>query len=280
MFLRVVCLSIVCICLFVGCSAGSALGTDLDRDAEPMVPFKIYNIGTKSVRDASALPDLLTNSRYKSDEIVFHSISKNTSFVGSPSGSLGRLAEEEERSVSLDGYYMAVFELTQGQWKALTGDLDGATPWDAATPANMVNALGVHDERPAFNLNPTIISKIFTNHPLLKLPSDDEWETATRFLNTQLYGWGNDVTTATVATYAVVRETNNGETGPQKVGSKFPTQNNLYDAHGNVWEWTANGHLRGGSWNDSIILARSANKLKITSGAQHALAGVRFALPR
>ena len=126
-----------------------------------------------------------------------------------------------------------------------------------------------------------------------RLLSESEWEYAARAGTTGRYFWGNRITPAR-ANYAQ----NKGET--MVVGSYPPNGFGLYDTHGNVWEWVADCYsgnyegaptdgsvweagdcstsvLRGGSWDDTPELLRSANRFRGPSGLRNGNAGFRVA---
>ena len=55
-----------------------------------------------------------------------------------------------------------------------------------------------------------------------------------------------------------------------------PNALGLFDTHGNLWELTSDGHIRGGSWRDGVISARAANLVELGGQYEHALVGARL----
>ncbi len=109
-----------------------------------------------------------------------------------------------------------------------------------------------------------------------RLPTEAEWEYACRAGTTTKYSFGNNISQSD-ANYS------GNEGGTVPVGSYSPNIWELYDLHGNVWEWcwdwygeysdnrTSNPRgpskgsfrvLRGGNWNDLADRLRSANRIK------------------
>ena len=125
-----------------------------------------------------------------------------------------------------------------------------------------------------------------------RLPSEAEWEYAARAGTTTKYSWGDEIGTNR-ANWNRLRTAPAGSFGPNGFG--------LYDMHGNVYEWVAdcwNGGgyqgapsdggawlqgdcarrvLRGGSWNSSPGLLRSAVRSRNAPGYRNFSVGFRVA---
>jgi formylglycine-generating enzyme required for sulfatase activity len=68
-----------------------------------------------------------------------------------------------------------------------------------------------------------------------QIPTEAQWEYACRAGQTSDFNWGSDNAYPHQANY---KHTVNGKrSAPKPVGSYAPNRWNLYDMHGNVWEW-------------------------------------------
>jgi formylglycine-generating enzyme required for sulfatase activity/CheY-like chemotaxis protein len=196
--------------------------------------------------------------------------------MGSPPGEVKRKNNEEpQHQVTVPGFFMGKYVVTQAQYQAIMGQNPSIfkgekrpvekVSWDDAV--EFCNKLSQQ-----------------TGHSY-RLPSEAEWEYACRAGTTTPFYFGETITTDLVNyngnyPYASAPK---GEyrTKTTDVGSFPPNAFGLYDMHGNVWEWCQdtwhenyNGAptdgsawidnnynyrmLRGGSWNQSSRDCRCA----------------------
>lgn len=121
-----------------------------------------------------------------------------------------------------------------------------------------------------------------------RLPTEAEWEYCCGAgKNVDFYGEPRDVAWFSQAT------------GPREVGTKAPNEWNLFDMHGNVWEWCHDHYaaypdepqtdprgpakgtfrvMRGGSWSNVPALCRSTYRGKASAKETSAKIGFRLVL--
>lgn len=245
--------------------------------------YQVLDLNTGVLEPRATLDDLNTNSAYTTTRMVFRQVPAQ----GVAAGGAQRFSAEvdEPGSVSSPKTYMAVFEVTQAQWILLAGT--GAVqavgrPWELVpTTVVAASAYAPPNTGPAFAItqqnaqNILLAASARFGHQV-DLPTNAQWETACRAGSSSSFCWGNTITAA--GTYAVVAETAPGLTGPVSVATKAANGLGLYDMHGNVWEWTREGQIRGGSWRDTLPQSRSGNRVTIDPATPHALVGLRLVL--
>lgn len=190
--------------------------------------------------------------------------------MGSPSNEPGRNYWEgpvHHVKISKD-FYMGQFEVTQEQWfRIMRYNTSGISGDDL--PAVMVSWEDV--QRFIKNLNEIERTNKY------RLPSEAEWEYAARSGMNSSYSFGSD--TLKLGDYAWF--INNSDSKSHVIGSKKPNSWELYDIHGNVYEWVndnwhenyddapidgsswistnvPNRVVRGGSWNSYPFQCRLA----------------------
>ena len=182
-------------------------------------------------------------------------------------------------TVRIGAFRMSKYEITQSQWQSVTGDNPGQFKGDDL-PVETVS----WDDVQAFIRK---LNQQTGQH--FRLPSESEWEYASKAGSTTNYPWGN-AASHEYANYGKDKCCDGHVSGKDQwvntapVGSFQPNAFGLHDMHGNVWEWVqdcwnisydgspVDGSawlsgicgsariLRGGSWGNIPRDVRSANR--------------------
>jgi hypothetical protein len=146
--------------------------------------------------------------------------------MGSPETEAGRESSEgPQRVVTITKpFYMGVYEVTQGQYKAVIRRDPRSEGKDPNIPVGAVT----WDDAVEFCRRLTQ-----KTNKLVRLPTEAEWEYACRAGSKTAYCFGNDG--SKLGDYAWLMANSGGEARP--VGQKKPNPWGLYDMHGNVGEW-------------------------------------------
>lgn len=235
------------------------------------------------------LPLTLVHRGLDADAFIrFRYLEPGTFLQGSPQG-IGRNDEHPQHPVTLSqGLWLAETPCTQALWRAVMGN----------NPSDFVQGEGA-PRRPVERVSwDDVQAFLKALQPLLPpgckavLPNESQWEYACRAGTQTEYWWGDEPDDARA-------NWNEQHKGTTPVDHFPPNPWGLYDMHGNVWEWCADGQrdyadspgrdpegpgdgvfraARGGSWFLLPALARAAYR----SGGLRAFAyqsrGFRFAL--
>jgi hypothetical protein len=257
--------------VLAACGGGGGGGGGLSQDlASTQAAFQVIDLDTGAVRAAGEVAGLASDPALRDRYLVVRRLPTRTAVTGQAPGTFAVQPDETLASSAQAPCYIAVFELTRGQWKRLAGD----EPWTlvggglAGTGGDDLPACGISHARAL-----AVLAAARARGLELRLPSDVVWESAARS-GGAIFPWGESRDATVVAAAAVVAETASA-LGPQPVGQRAAAPSGCYDLVGNLAEWTAEGHLRGGSWNDPLSLARPANIVEAESDLPYAQAGLR-----
>jgi len=249
------------------------------------------------------LPKMVTNSIGMRLALV----PAGTFLMGSPESELDRGAEEgpRHRVTIARPFYLGVFPVTQAEYEKVMGH----------NPAQFKKGAGGGPAHPVEQVSwddAVEFCRRLSSSPAEKeakrgyrLPTEAEWEYACRAGTTTPFSFGGSLsgeqaTFDGTRPYATPKRTAPAEK-TTKVGTYPANAWGLCDTHGNVWEWYADWYdedysaespendpkgppggdkrvLRGGSWNNSGHLCRSARRNKYAPDFSNDNLGFRVVL--
>lgn len=198
----------------------------------------------------------------------------------------GSFDERPVHEVCLDPFAIGKFEVTQGQWLAVMGK----------NPAYFKKGDNFPVEQVAWSEAQNFVTRLNEiTGKNIRMPSEAEWEyAASSGGKKELYAGGDQI--SNLAWY----DANSGST-PHAVGTKQPNGLGIYDMSGNVAEWVQDWYgseyyslsprknpvgqqggafgrvYRGGGWNTSPHMARTAKRDRYEPSNYFAAIGFRLA---
>jgi formylglycine-generating enzyme required for sulfatase activity len=210
--------------------------------------------------------------------------------------------EKPAHQVTVGGFYIGKYEVTQAQWKAVTGSNPSYfkgdnLPVEQVSWEDIVGTSG--DYMTIRNINYYADGFIYKLNKLTgkqyRLPTEAEWEYAARGgADSQGYKYSGSNVPGNVAWYG-----NNSDDKTHPVGTKSPNEPGIYDMSGNVWEWCSDWYgpysdspqtdpqgpssgsyrvLRGGGWSFTASYCRVSGRGGSSPGYRGGSYGFRLAL--
>jgi formylglycine-generating enzyme required for sulfatase activity len=200
--------------------------------------------------------------------------------MGSPDTEYDRSTNEgPQTEVTLtNGFWIGRFELTQGEYTALLGTNYSYFAGDTNQPVEEVSWFDASNYCALLTTQEQAAGRVPAGY-VYRLPTEAEWEYATRAGTTTRFFFGDDLTYTLLLDYGWI-STNSDQT-THDGGGKLPNPWGLYDTSGNVWEWCADWYgtyvggsvanptgptagvykvMRGGSWHFGAGDSRSADR--------------------
>ena len=205
-------------------------------------------------------------------------------------------SDKTRHTVTLtQGFHLGKHEVTQSQW----GKVMGSNPSRFKGVSRPVEAVSWHSVT-SFCDKLTASERAAGRLPArmtYQLPTEAQWEYACRGGTKTTFSFGDELT-AKDANYAY----DGFGTGLQRTSDvgEYPANGwGFHDMHGNVWEWCADWYgdypagaardpvgpadgsrrvLRGGSWNNTANIARSAYRNRSEPAGSYFLLGFRLSL--
>lgn len=150
--------------------------------------------------------------------------------------------ETPRHDVCVEPFWISSYEVTQGQWEAVTGETGKGCERTGRNDMMPANFLSYEDARD-FAIE---LTKTAPDGESFRLPTEAEWEFACRAGADAPFSTGWDITAKDARFNAEhgfgTREKNMGWQRPKTVvpvGSYPPNAYGVYDMHGNVAEWTS-----------------------------------------
>lgn len=253
--------------VIAGCSAGDGkLAHDAALEDSSYIELELATGRVSAIAPPSTAA--LAGDRWRSSHMLFRYVSHGTAPATASGLPAGGEAEDSVR-LHADGGWLAVFEMTASQWRALSAD-PGAE----------------HGEMPATGLAPALVHAVVDASRLerfhLELPDDALWRRACGGGRAELFSWGSSQQPLVAKDHAVHYDAAAGmPAGAQRVGSLRPNSSGFYDMHGNAAEVATTGGgyaVHGGAWDSPLLACRTANQVALPARTAHPAVGYRLAI--
>ena len=225
-------------------------------------------------------------------------IPKGTFTMGSPENEKGRDENEAQHEVTISrDYYLGIHEVTQSQYEKVMGENPSFFQHAAETLDHPVETVTWFDAVKFCKRLSELPEEKMAGR-VYRLPTEAEWEYACRAGSKSAFPLEDEDDLGFLALYGWFKGNSSGQT--HGVCQKKPNSWDLYDMHGNVWEWCSDRYgeypegpvidpvgpdegsrrvVRGGFWDCDAQYCRSAQRFKrIPSIPPDSYIGFRVAL--
>ena len=241
--------------------------------------------GQRSNAASTSASNAKLNLKNLTSNMVYVSGGTFTMGATSEQGSDARDGEKPAHSVTVSGFYICKYEVTQALWRAVMGSNPSYFKGD-----------NLPVESVSWNDCQTFINRLnsYTGRNF-RLPTEAEWEFAARGGNySRHYKYSGSNYISDVAWYD-----GNSSNRTHPVGTKQANELGLYDMSGNVWEWCSDWYgsyssysqndptgpnsgsnrvERGGSWGSRARICRSSVRGILAPGRRGNFLGLRLVL--
>ena len=194
------------------------------------------------------------------------------------------------------GFWMGKYEVTQKLFSSVVGSNPSFFQSDETLPVDNVTWYDATNYCYLLNQSEKSAGRLPTGYAY-RLPTEAEWEYASRAGSANRFEFGSDLTYSIVGQYGWTLENSDNATHP--VGLKKANTYGVYDMHGNVYEWCSDWFgtyvagdkinptgpiggvdkvYRGGSWGDAASMSRCAARGGLDPSARLNSFGFRVVL--
>lgn len=194
------------------------------------------------------------------------------------------MGEEAKEVAMKSDFSIGKYEVTQDVWQAVMGS--NPSIWKGPTRKRNSVEMITYDEAVEFCKRTTTLmraAKLIEMKEEIRLPTESEWEYATRAGTKTAYSFGDDANKLDDYAWS----TRNAAGNDPPVGAKKPNPWGLYDVHGYLWEWCLSDEKnvtksikRGGSWKDGAAKLKSSSRVSIDKKSRDDAVGLRCVLAK
>ena len=215
---------------------------------ERQITWKVLEESEQLVGDKIKFKVIANGKKSFEPEMVF--VEGGTFQMGSSSGYSD---EKPVHSVTLSGFNIGKYEVTQAQWNAVMG----------SNPSNFSGCDNCPVENVSWNDVQQYITKLNSQTGRnYRLPTEAEWEFSARGGKSSkgfIYSGSNDLN-------AVAWSSNNSGSKTHAAGGKQANELGIYDMTGNVWEWCSDWYGNYSSYSETNPTGASSGQYRVFRG--------------